>query len=181
MMGARPPRQAVASLSVSLAPVPPRQPPSPRRAYTEATEAHEWRVPARAASVPGAHSVGESVVRAEAAPRTRGLRRQQGGALGGLRIECANITKRGPKAKAHLWSRSEPWSPECSPHVVIFVEMHIAPGDGAQLHAWLALRGWCAAVGFGKPSARAQHLRTGGVMIAWRSHLQVHAVSDQAA
>ena len=57
---------------------------------------------------------------------------------------------------------------------MIFVEMHAMPKDAAKVLGWLANRGWTATLASGKQSQTARGRGcSGGVLIAWRSHLQL--------
>ena len=57
---------------------------------------------------------------------------------------------------------------------MIFVEMHVVPHDAAKVLGWLASRGWAATLASGKQSQTARGRGcSGGVLIAWRSQLQL--------
>ena len=59
---------------------------------------------------------------------------------------------------------------------MIFVEMHVATQDAAKVLGWLSSRGWIATLACGKqrqPNKADHRACSGGVLIAWRSHLQL--------
>ena len=64
-----------------------------------------------------------------------------------LNIEFANITMWGPKAQGFVTKRGEgPGGPQA----LIFVAMHVATSDAAEVLGWLSSRGWIATLACGK-------------------------------